>query len=108
MSPADSSHEVEFIWGDLVGFGADDDHIREFHIQLSEEIGRLNRGSLDICLLAECSREQMAAHRIAIDNQDEKFRCNIRFEFLSFVFPVITPTTRGSSVLMVVFRRRLS
>src|ERR1700683_5180034 len=104
MGPTDSLREVEFI---LVDFGANDDHIRTLDIQMSKEIGRLHCGCRNISFLAEYGREQMAAHLIAVDDQDAKFRCSVRFGCLSLVFPVLD-ATRGSLVLKVVAARRLS
>ena len=106
MGPTDNLCEVEFIWGPLVDLGANDDHIRTLNIQMSKEIGRLHRGSPNISFLGECGREQMAAHRIAVDDQDAKFRCNIRFGFLSLVFRALD-ATGGPLALKVVAARRL-
>ena len=106
MGPTDSLCEVEFIWGPLVDLGANDDHIRTLNIQMSKEIGRLHCGCPNISYLAECGREQMAAHRIAVDDEGAKFRCNIRFGFLSLVFPALD-ATGGPLALKVVAARRL-
>ena len=107
MRPTDGLREVEFIWGLLVYLGANDDHIRTLDIQLSKKIGRLHCGCPNISFLAECGREQMAAHRIAVDDQDAKFRYNIRFGFLSLVFLALD-ASRGSLILKVVAARCLT
>jgi hypothetical protein len=51
-----SLRKVEFIWGPLIDFTADDDHIDTLDIQASKEIGSLYCRSPNICFVANRGR----------------------------------------------------
>ena len=115
MSPADSLREVEFIGCFLICFSANDHHIRTLDIQMSKEIGRLHRECSNIFLLGESGREQMAAHRITVDDQEGgggggKRVIPVQHPFRMFFscFPGSRRDQRWIQALKVVATRRLS
>ena len=100
MCATDGLCEVEFIRIFRVDFGADDEHFHLLAIQTSKEIGRLNRGSSNIRFSGKSGCKKMAAHRVAVHDEDAESQYSIRFGFLVFVFRCVH-TSSGYWVLKI-------